>query len=108
MKTPPASGSPWLRDLRNKVRARLRAQGSTQAGLAWHLGLSEKHVSQLLTGKVVGSPEMLDRIAASVGLRIAVVDAEGPAPVLPRRRPNRGRRGAPREDGKFAAARESG
>lgn len=107
MKPPPPTGSPWLRDLRNKVRARLRAQGSTQAGLAWHLGLSEKHVSQLLTGKVVGSPEMLDRIAAAAGLRIVVTDAEGPAPVLPRRRPNKGRRDVPRKDGKFAA-REAG
>lgn len=95
----------WLADLRNKVRARLRAQGATQVGLAWHLGITEKHVSQLLTGKVVGSPEMLERIAASVGLRIALVDADGPVPVLPTRRPGTGRRNAPRRAGKFAATR---
>lgn len=97
----------WLRDLRCKVRARLRAQGATQAGLAWHLGISEKHVSQLLTGKVAGSPEMLERIAAAAGLRIALTDADGPVPVLPRRRPGTGWRGAPRKDGKFAATREA-
>jgi transcriptional regulator with XRE-family HTH domain len=106
VKAPPAAGSPWLLDLRNKVRARLRAQGATQAGLAWHLGITEKHVSQLLTGQVTGSPEMLDRIAAAAGLRIAIVDAEAPAPVLPRRRPGSGRRGVPREAGKFAGTRE--
>ena len=97
---------PWLRDLRNKVKARLRAQGATQAGLAWHLGITEKHVSQLLTGKVDGTPEMLDRLARSVGLRITLADADS-APSLPGRRTSRRRR--PREaDPTFLAAIEAG
>jgi hypothetical protein len=58
------SDPPWLADLRNKVKARLRAQGATQVGLAWHLGITPKHMSQLLTGTVTGTPEMLDRLAA--------------------------------------------
>jgi transcriptional regulator with XRE-family HTH domain len=90
------TGSPWLRDLRCKVRARLRAQGATQAGLAWYLGITEKHVSQLLTGKVDGSTEMLGRLAAAVGLRITIADAAGPWPVLPgRRKHHRPRHDAP-------------
>jgi transcriptional regulator with XRE-family HTH domain len=80
-----AKDPPWLRDLRSKVKARLRAQGATQAGLAWHLGITEKHVSQLLTGKVDGTPEMLDRLARSVGLRITLADADS-APSIPGRR----------------------
>ena len=97
---------PWLRDLRNKVKARLRAQGATQAGLAWHLGITEKHVSQLLTGKVDGTPEMLDRLARSVGLRITLSDADS-APALPGRRTSRRRK--PREaDPTFLAAIEAG
>lgn len=85
---------PWLLDLRRKVKARLRAQGATQAGLAWHLGITEKHVCQLLSGKVTGTPEMLDRLAGAVGLQITLADA-GTAPVLPGRRALRRRQ--PRE-----------
>jgi transcriptional regulator with XRE-family HTH domain len=87
---------PWVRDLRNKVRARLRAQGATQAGLAWHLGITEKHVSQLLTGKVDGTPEMLDALARAVGLRITLAEGDA-APALPGRRVSRRRK--PREAG---------
>lgn len=80
------SPSPWLLDLCRQVKDRLRAQGATQAGLAWYLGITEKHLCQLLAGKVGGSPEMLGRLAAAVGLRIAIEDAPGPPPVLPGRR----------------------
>jgi len=77
---------PWLLNLRREVKARLREQGATQAGLAWYLGITEKHVCEFLAGHVGGSPEMLDRIAAAVGLRIAIEDDPGPRPVLPGRR----------------------
>jgi transcriptional regulator with XRE-family HTH domain len=101
-----AKEPPWLRDLRNKVRARLRAQGATQAGLAWHLGITEKHVSQLLTGKVDGTPEMLDRLARSVGLRITLAEADT-KPSIPGRRTSRRRK--PREpDPSFLAALKDG
>jgi transcriptional regulator with XRE-family HTH domain len=89
-----SSDPPWLRDLRNKVRARLRQQGATQAGLAWHLGITPKHITQLLTGTVTGTPEMLDRLARSVGLKIVLAEGD-PAPALPSRRTSRRRK--PRE-----------
>ena len=101
-----AKDPPWLRELRNKVKARLRAQGATQAGLAWHLGITEKHVSQLLTGKVDGTPEMLDRLARSVGLRITLTEGDT-KPSIPGRRTSRRRK--PREpDPTFLAAIEDG
>lgn len=78
--------SPWLLELRREVKARLRGQGATQASLARYLGITEKHLSQLLTGRTDGSPEMLDRLAAAVGLRIVIADAPGPGAVLPGRR----------------------
>jgi len=90
---------PWVRDLRLKVRARLRRQRATQAGLAWHLGITPKHMSQLLNGVVTGTPDMLDRLAAAVGLRIVLAEAEGPVPSLPGRRPPRRRK--PREAGVY-------
>ena len=81
----------WVRDLRNKVRARLRQQGATQAGLAWHLGITPKHMTQLLTGAVTGTPEMLDALARSVGLKIILAEGDT-APTLPRRRTSRRRK----------------
>ena len=73
-------GSLWLDQLRAEVLRRIKAQQSTQAALAAHLGITPKHMSQVLTGKVIGSPQMLDRIAAAVGLRITIA-ASGSEPV---------------------------
>jgi transcriptional regulator with XRE-family HTH domain len=74
---------PWLRQLRAEVLLRVKAQHSTQAALAARVGISRKHLSQVLSGRVKGSPELLDRIARAVGLRIAVVIAEDEPPALP-------------------------
>lgn len=74
----------WLDQLRAEVLRRIKAQRSTQAALAAHLGISPKHMSQVLTGKVVGTPQMLDRIAEAVGLRIAIVVGEAEPVELPR------------------------
>ena len=71
MADPPSA--PWLQHLRDEVRARLRARRATQAALARHLGISPKHLSQVLNGAVTGSPELHDRMAQAVGLRIAIV-----------------------------------
>lgn len=78
----------WLAQLRAEVERRVAAQHSTQAALAAHLGITPKHINQILRGKVNGSPELLDRIAAAVGLRIAVVigDSE-PVPLAGDKRP---------------------
>ena len=72
----------WVRDLRTKVRMRLRDQGVPQAVLASHLGITQKHMSDVLNGKADGSPNLLASVAASVGLRIAVVDSDE-GPLLP-------------------------
>lgn len=38
-----------------RVRARMRARGMTQADLARRAGLTQKHLSQMLTGRVDGA-----------------------------------------------------
>ena len=67
----------WLTQLRAAVLRHIAAERSSQAALAAHLGITPKHMSQMLTGRVAGSAEMLDRIAIVVG------DRE-PAPLPPR------------------------
>lgn len=61
----------WLVDFRAAVRARLKEDGLKQADLARKLGVSQKHVSQVLSGNVAGSPAFLERVAGAVGLRIS-------------------------------------
>jgi transcriptional regulator with XRE-family HTH domain len=86
-----AGTAAWLDHLRRGVLTNIRAQKSTQAALAAHLGVSPKHMSQILTGKVNGSPEMLERIAEAAGLHIAVVVGENDPVPLPAAAP-RGRK----------------
>ncbi len=95
--TGPASDAPWLRHLRAEVRSRLEARHATQASLADHLGISAKHLNQVLGGHTSGSPALLSRIAEAVGLQIAiVVTGREPAPLAEDQRPwKRGNR-APR------------
>jgi transcriptional regulator with XRE-family HTH domain len=80
--------APWLRHLRAEVRARLKARHVTQASLAAHLGISSKHLNQILIGKVTGSPDLLARLAEAMGMQIAIVitDRE-PAPLAEDKRP---------------------
>lgn len=66
--------APWVRYLKAEVRARLRARNVTQASLAECLGITAKHLNQVLGGKVTGSPDLLARMAEAMGLEIAVVD----------------------------------
>jgi transcriptional regulator with XRE-family HTH domain len=63
----------WLDLLRDEVVIRLRLHGITQRQLAAHVGLSEKYLSQLLTGCATGSPYLIDKIARAMGLEIDVV-----------------------------------
>ena len=88
-------GAPWLRDLRAQVRARLRAQHSTQAALAGYLGMSPKHLSQFLNGSVTGTPGLHGRVAEAVGLAIVIADT-GREPV-PLARDQRGVRSGRRK-----------
>jgi transcriptional regulator with XRE-family HTH domain len=64
----PVEGDGYLASLKTEIRAELRADGCTQKDLAWYLGISEKHVSQMLTGKVDGRFDLIERMAAAVGL----------------------------------------
>jgi len=80
--------APWLRHLRSEVRARLQARHATQASLAAHLGITPKHLNQILGGHVNGSPALLARIAEAMGMQIAIVvtDRE-PVPLAEDQRP---------------------
>ena len=83
-----ALDAPWLRHLRAEVRARLEARHATQASLAEHLGISAKHLNQVLGGHVNGSPVLLARIAEAVGLQIAImVTGIEPVPLAEDQRP---------------------
>jgi transcriptional regulator with XRE-family HTH domain len=86
----PVPDAPWLRHLRAEVRVRLRARRATQASLAAYLGITPKHLSQILTGNVNGSPKLLAGIAEAVGLQIAIVvtDRE-PAELAQDQRPHK-------------------
>lgn len=65
--------APWLRHLRMEVRTRLQARHVTQASLAVHLGVTPKHLNQVLAGRMVGSPGLLARMAEAMGMQIAIV-----------------------------------
>jgi transcriptional regulator with XRE-family HTH domain len=84
----PPTDAPWLRHLRTEVRSRLQVRHVTQASLAAHLDVTPKHLNQVLGGHVVGSPELLARMAEAVGLQIAIVltDRE-PVPLAEDKRP---------------------
>jgi len=83
-----ASDAPWLRHLRTEVRTRLRARHVTQASLAAYLGISPKHINQILAGKVVGSPDLLARMAEAMGMEITVVTTgREPVPLAEDKRP---------------------
>ena len=49
------------------VRAAARNRGWPQARVALEAGLSQKHLSQVLTGRAEGSLQMWDRLLKSVG-----------------------------------------
>jgi transcriptional regulator with XRE-family HTH domain len=66
-------------DVREQIRLALRIAGVCQAELARRLGLSEKHISQLLTGRSAISLDMAERILDAVGYTLVVSVREGPA-----------------------------
>jgi transcriptional regulator with XRE-family HTH domain len=65
-----------LAAIKAAIKAELRADGCTQADLAAHLGLSQKHVSQILTGRVQGSHAVIEAMARAVGLSLRIVAGE--------------------------------
>jgi hypothetical protein len=65
--------------IRTAVKAALITSGRTQKGLAEELGLSEKHVSQVLTGRQRGGWPMWVRMASSLGVDFSVHLSPGTA-----------------------------
>ena len=53
--------------LADQVDDEMVRQGMTQAELARLAGFSQKHVSQMLTGKATGTVEAWDRLAEALG-----------------------------------------
>lgn len=47
------------------------ASGQSQAALARKVGLSQKHVSQMMTGRVVGSLRSWQALADAAGVRVS-------------------------------------
>jgi transcriptional regulator with XRE-family HTH domain len=59
-------------ELQALIRWELRAQGRTQTAMAEHLGFSQKHVSQMLTGRTSISLANLFEICAYLGLSVTI------------------------------------
>ena len=58
--------------LRAQARAALARAEISQAAAARQLGVSTKHMSQMLTGRAPLSPDWADRIVSLCGLRLVV------------------------------------
>lgn len=63
-------------DVRKTVRAELLARRVKQRDLAEHLGISEKHLSQMLLGRAGLSLPMLFRMCAHLNLCIMIAPRE--------------------------------
>ena len=55
---------------------RLEELGWTQADLAREMGVTPKHINQMLNGKATGSPGMLDFVAHTLGFEWQVTAVE--------------------------------
>lgn len=55
------------------IRCALMEDGVSQADLARYLGVSEKHVCQVLLGRCTGTFQLLERMAHACGLEIRAV-----------------------------------
>lgn len=68
------------------IKARLDELGMSQADLAREMGVTPKHINQMLTGKATGSPGMLDFVAYTLGFEwqvTAVDNGHAKAPPTP-------------------------
>ncbi|QIP87606.1 helix-turn-helix transcriptional regulator [Streptomyces sp. Tu 2975] len=63
--------------LRSQVRAALERTNISQAEAARQLGLSTKHMSQMLTGRATLTLDWAERIVALCGMRIVVLALTG-------------------------------
>lgn len=67
-----------IEDLRGPVREALQESRISQASAARRLSISQKYLSQMLTGKAPLSPEWAAKLLELCGLRIYVCFASGP------------------------------
>jgi transcriptional regulator with XRE-family HTH domain len=58
------------------ITKQLEAKGWSQADLAREMGVTPKHINQMLTGKATGSPGMLDFAAFTLGFEWSVMASE--------------------------------
>lgn len=70
-----------LTAFRTAVVTRLREHHASQAALAGHVGITAKHMSQILRGKASPGPELLDKIAAAMGLQVTIAVIGDPVPL---------------------------
>ncbi len=54
--------------LKAAVRRELAADGATYDDLGQYLGITERHVADVLSGRVAAEPELLAAMAAACGL----------------------------------------
>lgn len=60
------------KELRQQVAAALLLRGISQAEAARRLGLSNKHLNQMLTGRAVLTIPWAERILALTGMRLVI------------------------------------
>jgi DNA-binding transcriptional regulator YdaS (Cro superfamily) len=60
------------KDLRAQVAAALALRGISQAEAARRLGLSNKHLNQMITGRAPLSLHWAERLLALTGMRIVI------------------------------------
>lgn len=70
-------------DLRSQVRAAVKASGIKQAAIAARLGVSEKHLSQMLTGRVRLTVPWADKILTECGSELRFTIHPGTPPAGP-------------------------
>ncbi|MFF7190549.1 transcriptional regulator [Streptomyces sp. NPDC008222] len=68
----PELGRSALASLPEQVRGAVRESGLKQKWIADRLHVSEKHLSQLLTGRVAMTPEWAERILGLCGMELVV------------------------------------
>jgi len=68
---------PVEESLRYQVRAALEATQISQASVARDLGVSKKHLCQMLTGRAPLTLEWAEQIVALCGMRVEVVVLKG-------------------------------
>lgn len=68
---------PVEESLRDQVRAALEAAQISQASVARDLGVSKKHLCQMLTGRAPLTLEWAEQIVAQCEMRVEVVVLKG-------------------------------